>query len=196
MPSKERQVTVFEHLKVGQSMFVEGARCTLGASGVTRLNRLTPTIVHEELSISKAVTITDTGGANGGYGSLDVVTLPSSHIAVLGAMMDLTLTGDGVGIASDATCAVAMGTAAEAANDTLDGTSGDLIASTACALTDDVGTCDNGGPTNPLFRDATAGTAKYYLNLGVPDADISASGVITVVGTIHLFYIDLSQGEA
>lgn len=158
--------------------------------------KLGSVLVTEELEISSEITITDTGDANGGYGAHALVTLPASHLLVVGALIDLAITGDGTGVADDAAVDCAVGTAAEAANSTLDGTSADIIAKIDAPLTSGEGAVAGVGlPSGtPVVIDATGGTAKIYLNFGVPDANISENGSITAVGTIRLIYLDISKG--
>jgi len=194
MPSKTKQVHLMENLKIGGSLFVDGAKPTVPAALTNQA--LSPVIQQLEIPLSSfSVTVTDTGGANGGYGTQELLTFPSKHVLLLGCMMDLAVVA-AAGIAADATLAFAIGTAAEATDDTLDSTQADRIASTACALTASAGSCDNSGPAAPAVVDATAGTSKLHLDVGCPDADITASSSVALTGSIHIFYIDLSQGEA
>lgn len=158
--------------------------------------KLSSMLVTEELEISSTITITDVGDANGGYGAHELVTLPSSDVLLIGALIDIAITGDGSGIASDAAVDIGVGTAAEAANSTIDGTSADIIGKIDAPLTSDEGVAAGPGPPSgtPVVIDATGGSQGIYLNLGVPDADISASGTIIVVGTIRLIYLDITKG--
>lgn len=158
--------------------------------------KLSSMLVTEELEIDSTVIITDVGDANGGYGAHKLVTLPSSDILLIGALIDVAITGDGVNIGATAAVDIAVGTAAEAANSTLDGTSADIIAKIDAPLTACEGVAAGPGPPSgtPVVIDATGGTQGIYLNLGVPDADISANGTIVVVGTIRLIYLDITKG--
>jgi hypothetical protein len=70
----------------------------------------------------------------------------------------------------------------------------DVIAKIDAPLTASAGVAVGQMSVTPVLLDATAGTSIYYLNIGVPDADITASSSITVVGTFRLIYLDFSQG--
>lgn len=187
LPNVQELILVDGELKMG----THGTPGT----GVTQ-EKLSTLLVTEELIIAADQIITDTGGADGGYGALTLITLPASHIVLLGAFVDVTLTGDGTSIAADAAVDIGVGTAAEAANSTIDGTAADVVAKIDIALTTSVGTGDGAGlPSGtPVPIDATAGTVKLYFNIGVPDADISAEGTISIAGTVRLIYLDISKG--
>jgi hypothetical protein len=158
--------------------------------------KLSSMLVTEELEISSTVIITDVGDANGGYGAHSLVVLPASDLLLIGSLIDVAITGDGVNISATAAVDVAVGTAAEAADSTLDGTSADIIAKIDAPLTTSEGVAAGPGPPSgtPVVIDATGGTQGIYLNFGVPDADISANGTIVVVGTIRLIYLDITKG--
>lgn len=177
----------------GDTDIVQGLRGTLG-TGVTR-SKLMGELVVEDLTLAETeVTITDTGGANGAYGSHTLLTLPASHIVLLGILLEIDMEA-GVGIGATGDVKTAIGSAAEATNDTLDGTSGDYVASGTTTLVASAGSEELVGPvTKAMLIDATAGTSIMALNFGVADADISASSTLTVSGSIRVVYIDLSQG--
>jgi len=158
--------------------------------------KLSSLLVTEELEISTTVDITDVGDANGGYGAHALVTLAESDILLIGAHIDIAITGDGVNIGATAAVDVGVGTAAEAANSTIDGTSADIIGKIDAPLVDSEGVAVGPGPPSgtPVVIDATGGTQGIYLNFGVPDADISANGTIVVVGTVRLIYLDITKG--
>ena len=165
-------------------------------TGITQ-QKLSSLLVTEELTIAvAAAVITDVGDANGGYGAITLLTLPASNVLFLGAEIDIAITGDGVGTASDAAVDIGVGTAAEAANSTIDGTSADIIAKIDALLTADVGAAEGAGVPSgtPVVVDATGGSQGIYLNIGIPDADISASGTMAVAGTVRLIYLDISKG--
>lgn len=203
MPHRRRNRTYMDNVVRldADALLVADAELKVGTHGTASTGltqeKLASVLVTEELTVAVAAqAITDVGDANGGYGALEMLTLPASHIVLLGAFLDVTLTGDGVNIAADAAVDVGVGTAAEAANSTIDGTSADIIAKVDIALTDSVGTGDGAGlPSGtPVPLDATAGTVKLYFNIGVPDADITASGTMAIAGTLRLIYLDISKG--
>lgn len=134
------------------------------------------------------VTITDTGGANGGYGSLKLCDLPSgTYFVVRAVVCDVTFTETGAGIDTSNGLKFAIGTAAEAANDTLDSTSANILGSTAATLVSDTVSLTT-VTTTAVAVDARSSAAALYLNFGVPTADISASTTVRVTGTIWIMY--------
>ncbi len=172
-----------------------GSHGTAG-TGVTQ-EQLSSLLVTEELTIAApAVVITDVGDANGGYGALELIVLAASNILLLGAEIDIAITGDGAGTADDAAVDIGVGTVAEAANSTIDGTSANVIAKIDAPLTAAAGVAVGVGlPSGtPVVVDATGGTQGIYLNIGIPDADISATGTMAVAGTVRLIYLDISKG--
>lgn len=196
MTVKIRQRTYLEGVEALNLADVDLAIGTHGTAGtgVTQ-QKLTSLLVTEELTAAADVTITD-ADASGGYGALKLVDLASSHLLVIGALLDVTLTGDGVNIAADAAVDIAIGTAAEAADATLDGTSADIIAKVDADFTTSTSSPTGVGVPSgtPVVIDASGGSSAIYLNLGVPDADISDDGVISVAGTVRLVYLDISKG--
>lgn len=177
----------------GDTELVQGARLTL-ATDVVRVGKVCGEVIVEDLSIATSIVMTD-ADTDGGFGSMELVTLPESVIILLGALLELSLSG-GEGIAATATVAVAVGSAAEAADGTLSGTSGTYIASSDCVLAASAGDMSAAGTLSTLgVIDARAGTSKLYLNLGLADAGISIDqSEIAVTGSLRLIYLDLSQG--
>jgi hypothetical protein len=177
----------------GDTTIVQGDRGTLG-TGITR-TKLMGELVVEDLTIAETeVTITDNGDSDGGYGSHTLLTLPASHIILLGVLLEIDMTA-GVGISATGAVKTAIGSAAEAADDTLDGTSGDYVASGSTTLVASAGSEELTGPvTKAMLIDATGGTSIMALNFGVADANISASSTLTISGSARIIYIDLSQG--
>ena len=199
MSHKRTNVNVLENTQ--KLSLLSGGEIKIGShgtagTGVTQ-ELLSSALVTEELTVAaSAVTITDVGDANGGYGALKLVTLAAAHLLFLGAYIDIAITGDGAGTAADAAVDIGVGTAAEAANSTIDGTSADIIDKIDAPLTASVGAAEGVGlPSGtPVVVDATGGTQGIYLNIGIPDADISASGTMAVAGTVRLIYLDISKG--
>lgn len=140
-----------------------------------------------------AITMTDTGGANGGYGTHKICTLPDTHLSLIGAAVSLSFLESGAGIDADSELVFAIGTAAEATNNTLDSVQANIIASTAATLTTSAAGPIAAENTALLVIDGSAGNAGLFLNLGIPDADISSGGDVAVTGRIDLFYIDIGN---
>lgn len=136
-----------------------------------------------------AVTITDTGGASGGYGSKQLADLPAGLAIFLGARTSFTITA-AAGISATATVKHSLGTAAEATNDTLDSTQANIIASTNSALTASAGTA-SGVSTGVTVVNGTSSAVDLFINFGVADAGISATSSITIDGYAEVAWLVL-----
>lgn len=138
---------------------------------------------------SLAVTITDTGGANGGYGSKKLADLPQGLAIFLGARSSFDMVA-ATGIGATAAVKHSVGTAAEAANDTLDSTQANIIASTSTTLAASTGAA-SGVSTGVTVVNGTSSAAGIYLNFGVADANISASSSLTIDGYVEVAWLVL-----
>lgn len=140
-----------------------------------------------------AVTVTDTGGANGGQGSQLLYTFPEGVTEILGASYNLT-TSAAVGIGATAALVGSLGSAAAGVGDaTLSGTEADMIASTTGTLTASAGVLQLHGSIVTTAFDGHTSATTSYLNLAVPDAGISATAVVTVNGTITVVWTSLGD---
>lgn len=136
-----------------------------------------------------AVTITDTGGANGGYGTHKIADLPQGLAILLGARSSFTIAA-AAGIGATATVKHSLGSAAEATNDTLDSTQANIIASTNSVLADSAGTA-SGVSTAVVVLNGTSTPADIILNFGVADAGITATSSITIDGYVEVAWLVL-----
>lgn len=136
-----------------------------------------------------AVTITDTGGANGGYGTHKIADLPQGLAILLGARSSFTIAA-AAGIGATATVKHSLGSAAEATNDTLDSTQANIIASTNSVLADSAGTA-SGVSTTVVVLNGTSTPADIILNFGVADAGITATSSITIDGYVEVAWLVL-----
>lgn len=130
-----------------------------------------------------SVTMTDTGGANGGYGSQKIYDLPAGLVGAV-VRTNLTLTA-AAGISATATVKHAVGSVAVSTSDTLNSTLANFIASTNTVLVASAGTA-KGVSTAETILDGTSAAVDLILNFGVADAGISASSSLTVSGTITI----------
>lgn len=135
------------------------------------------------------VAITDTGGANGGYGSKTLAALVQGLAVILGARSSFTITAAS-GIGATATVKHSLGSAAEATNDTLDSTQANIIASTNSVLSGSAGTA-SGVSTAVVVLDGTSSAVNLRLNFGVADAGITATSSITITGYVEVAYLVL-----
>jgi len=138
---------------------------------------------------SLAIAMTDATTA-GSHGHQKLGDFPAGNIVVLGAVTDLSVTGDGSAVASDASVVGSIGTVqTQTDNATLTTTEADIVASTAATLTSDVGAM--AGKTTALaVLDGTSSAKSAYLNFAIPDADSSGDGTLTVSGTITLIWVN------
>lgn len=129
------------------------------------------------LSLSAvSVTITDTGGANGGYGTKKLYDFPAGLIKIHGVTMSLACTA-AAGISATGTLKASLGTTAEATNDTLDGVQADIVPSSSVVLSSSAGTITGKSYSAiTTLTDSTSGTADGTLEAC---ADLSTSDTYT-----------------
>jgi hypothetical protein len=161
----------------------------LGPSDTLYVPRMI-TLPFKDISIP----VVDTGGAAGGQGSLQIYQWPEGVIQFMGALFNLTTKRNSTGIAAGAALVGAVGSAAAGAADAaLTGTEADMIASFAGTLTAGIGVLQKYGGLVAAPFDGHTTAIKAFLNLGVPDADISATDGITVNGTVSLYWYFLGD---
>lgn len=149
-------------------------------------------IVHETIINLAAlrIAVADSGGANGGFGGAKIYDMPAGNIVLLGAITNLTnIARVSTGIGATATVKHSVGTAVEGTNDTLDAAQASIVPSTNAVLAAGVGAA-GGESTAVLVTNGTSTAMDIYLNIGVADADISASDNVDVSGTVILFWIN------
>ncbi len=192
MSNSTRNKANFKNLHVdGSNVNVGRVSSTPHASMKVKSEAFIPQMEDVRFS-SLTIPITDTGGVGGGYAALGMLVLPSTRCLILGAFLDFTVASVAAGL-TNGTYTVSVGTAATA-NSTLDGSEVDVIASTNLTISSGAGTAEAVTSIVMIHVDAT--TAKtLYLNIGVPDASISATSSLVASGVFRLFYIDLSDGE-
>lgn len=138
------------------------------------------------------------GTTGDGFVATALFTFPATYLAIIGAFADFEVTGvgDGGEIDDDAEVTMSVGSTGTA-DGTLAGTDVNIIASTAMTLVSGVKASTEAvfAGTATLNLDGAGSAAKAYLNIAVPDADISADGTIDVTGKIRILYIDLSSGS-
>jgi hypothetical protein len=137
------------------------------------------------------IPVADSGGANGGFGSLKVYDFPEAALNILGCVTKLAFVATG-GIGATATLKHSVGTVAEATNDTLDATQANLVPSTNAVLVAGVGAA-GGVLAAGIISDGTGTAIDAILNLGVADAGITANGSVTVNGTITIAWVNVGD---
>lgn len=139
------------------------------------------------------IPITDTGGASGGYAAIELLTLPETRIILLGAFVDFTVNSVAEEIDAAATVSFGVGTAATA-NSTIDSTEINFLsAAGSILLSSGAGTAEAVSTLILSIFDAVSAT-KVYLNIGVPDAGISASSSMNITAAVRFIYLDSSLG--
>jgi poly(3-hydroxybutyrate) depolymerase len=163
---------------------------TLGATvpGATYMHGVNQTVLDP---YNTSVTITDNGAA-GGSGNIKLLDFPSGNITILGATTDLTITRGNTNISATASNLVSVGTAqAGSDNATLTDTEADIAPSLTTAMTAGVSTSKGKSHSSQIKNvGGTSSTTSAYLNIAIPDADISASSTVTVTGTIRITWVN------
>lgn len=110
---------------------------------------------------SLPVTITDSGGANGGIGSKLLYTFPQGLVNIRGARSSFTISVTS-GIGATGAVKHSVGSAAVSGNDTLNGTEANIIPSTSTTLSSSAGTASGKSIATALvaLTDNSGGTAS------------------------------------
>lgn len=150
---------------------VSGLSCTEygGKDSQTRVTLITLTA----MSMSSTDATTD-----GAYGSQKIYDFPTGLVNIKSVYAEFTPTATSTNVTTAVKFSV--GTVAEAANDTLDSTSADILPSTAGTLA----TLNKGVATGGAWLNGTATAKDAYLNLGIVNANSAGNGSITVTGKI------------
>lgn len=124
------------------------------------------------------------------YGSALLATFPDKHIVLLGAVMDLTATGDGEtgGVETITDVDVALGSAATASTDFSNAGEKAYMAKIDVQA---AGVCEGAATASecPVLITA-ASTNKVYINVA---CSITADGYVEFTGWVDLFYIDMGD---
>ena len=159
-----------------------------GGTFVTHASAANQTIIT--FSNYKMV-ITDVAGTCG-HGSLELIDFPQGMIDINGVIADVSI--DSVsGIGATGTFDMAMGTTATAAdNETLAGTEVDIAAKVDGTLVTGADTIDLVVVTLANF-DGHTSDVECYLNVAVTDTDMTATGWMSIYGTITITWINLGD---
>ncbi len=134
---------------------------------------------------SVSITVTDSGGVNGGQGGIKIYDFPEGVIVRGGCVANGTTLAGAGGIADGGAVVLALGTTTAAAdNSTLTTTEADFIASYAGTLVAGAGDFEKYGEPSVTSLDGHTTAVDLFLNMAVPDADISANDTLAVSGTI------------
>lgn len=138
---------------------------------------------------SQTIAVADSGGANGGWGSMKIYDMPDGLIKFLGARVNLTLTAAGTGITTTGTVKLSVGSAAAATSDTVATTTtrANIVAAISQALVALAGTfAGNNLGAQTSLTDSTGGTGNTTL------VAIGATNSGDVSGNINNNFADLA----
>ena len=139
-----------------------------------------------------ALTVTDNGDASGGFNASAMFNLPSTRCLILGAFLDLTVDSIETGLLDgDYSIGVGVDPATDSSHT---GDQVNLLGTVALTVASGTGTLEHVSGVILIQVDGTT-AAPIYLNIGVPDASITADADITASGLFRMVYIDLSDGE-
>lgn len=146
------------------------------------------------LDVNSSISVEATGV---GTGSVQVSDFPEGNILFLGAAASLQFDATGQsGITTNWTGDFGVGSA-PIAGDTIDGSEGDIIPSTALAAASArLSPVTRGASTSTLsgtVLDNTDGSLEVNLNLVVDDAAISAASTVTAGGQVVISYVVLGD---
>lgn len=189
-----KDVSSFRDVTLRDTITTSGVGAPNG-TGVTATEYGTGAVHKTVLTLTNvSITVTDTGGANGGQGSLKVYDFPEGVIQFLGASYNLTTLAGAGGIGDTAALVGSLGSVAAGAGDaTLTSTEADMIASTTGTLTAGAGTLAKHGSLVATAFDGHTTALDAILNLAVPDAGISSNDTVTVNGTITMVWANLGD---
>jgi hypothetical protein len=132
-----------------------------------------------------SITVTDTGGAAGAQGGAKIYDFPEGVIVRGGCTANLTTLAGAGGIADGAALVGSLGEVVAGVGDaTLSGTEADFIASYAGTLVAGAGVITKYGEPSVTSLDGHTTPIDLFLNVAVPDADVSSSDTVAVSGTI------------
>lgn len=169
---------------------VSSGRVTDGMS-VSKTTGIIP-VLEEVRFTDKVFTLTDTG-VGGAWTSLEILTLPATRVAFLSAFLSTIVIASSAGIVQDGVIRRSLGTTATA-DSTLATTDANILVAGNIVLTDGAGDAESALSTAMVAVDAAAGGVKVYLNIALSDADLTATGTVTMNGILRLIYIDVSGG--
>lgn len=167
-----------------------------GVSGLTPEERI-GTLHHTRFTLVNVQMATVDATTSGAQGSVLLGTFPRGFIQVIGASSNITVAGDGVNITTNASIVMSVGTVAAAVDTTLTGTEANIIASTAASLTSNAGAFKGKAVSTAVNVDNSTTTNSTQmvarLNAVLSDVSSSANGVLTLNGTIDIFWMNFGD---
>jgi len=161
------------------------------------------------VQFNKLVTFSNVGGAVE-FASTSLCGLPKGDLIVYAGLLSLDVSEDPLtaNISNTYTLSASLGTTATADN-SLVGTDANLMTLAAATIAaasvtphikrvldgPAVGSIVDAGATTAKYLDNNAGTLACFLNMTLPDADISGLGSLRVKGTIRLLTVGLGKNS-
>lgn len=189
MPSKIQTPTIFDNLWLGPRKVEVPTLTEFTSALVSKRIEEAGVFMQERLLFeNETAAVVDSGGVNGGW-LAELLGSPQSDYVCLAGFLDVDVLSVGAGISASGTVTFGLGTAATTTG-SIAGTSANLAAAAAVALTGGAGSATGRGPAAPTFVDIAA-AANIYLNVAVADADITADANVVFNATVRLFLLDL-----
>lgn len=181
-----------------KELFVDGSKVEVGkrsanhTDGMSVKSEVMPVSMEDVRFTDVELTVTDTGGANGGFIAQALLDLPSTRCYMIAGFADITVKSIGSNL-SDSTFTFSVATTA-ATGGNLTGATANLVGSFNVVVTSGTGTGEGISSVVSAHVDGTTAT-HVYLNGFIPDAAISADDTLVASGIVRIFYIDISDGE-
>jgi len=151
--------------------------------------------VHKTvITLRSLVIATVDAGAAGAQGGTKFYDFPAGAIQFLGATMNLTTLAGAGGIADTGALVGSVGTTVPGVGDAaLTALEANIVPSVAGTLVGGVGVLKqfSAAPGAPI--DGTTTPVDAFINVAVPDAGSSADDIVTVSGTITIFWSNLGD---
>jgi hypothetical protein len=140
------------------------------------------------------IAVVDSGGANGAFGGQKLFTFAESGLFLIAAYLRLTsIARVGTGIGAAVAVKLALGTALEATNDTLDSVQANIIASTSFTLSSGAIINQDMPGAALVLINGLAAAPEIFLNAGVADANVTATDALRVSGFLDLTSLQIGQ---
>ena len=141
---------------------------------------------------AEVISVVDSGGAGGGWAAPVLLTLPTMYYYQVGSYLEITIASVGGGIGATADVLFGIGTTATTTGTPSGGNIDHNLLNTI-TLSGGAGT---GTTLSSIvigqFNNLADAIGDLYLNIGVADADISATADVTFSGVFRSFGFEMS----
>lgn len=170
----------------GTSFSLPSAAPVAGAVGTLATTHTQP-FQWETTFTGEVVSVVDSGGAAGGKASPILLTLPTMYYMLMGSYLEITVASVGGGIGATADVLFGVGTAV-AVDSTLASAEIDHNVLNTITLSGGAGTGTTvSSVVMAYFNNLADAIGDIYLNIGVADADITATADVTFSGVYRAF---------